>query len=164
MVSSQQKESTARASSFFFNDTATTEIYTLSLHDALPISVELRAHHGRIIRYLDHHDALGPARDASPRSAGRAPDAERPGDRAGARGAARAWHGRRAELRAAQSSGRHAGFHALRRRHLLRLGAAVPRPYLPRVAGPAAAQRRRGGDERSALRLKAAGRLSEPGY
>src|SRR5258707_10077870 len=26
------------ASIFFFNDTATTEIYTLSLHDALPIS------------------------------------------------------------------------------------------------------------------------------
>ena len=26
---------------FFFNDTATTEIYTLSLHDALPISVVL---------------------------------------------------------------------------------------------------------------------------
>src|SRR3712207_8959970 len=25
---------------FFFNDTATTEIYTLSLHDALPISKE----------------------------------------------------------------------------------------------------------------------------
>src|SRR5688572_31577591 len=25
------------SSSFFFNDTATTEIYTLSLHDALPI-------------------------------------------------------------------------------------------------------------------------------
>src|ERR1051326_9593576 len=25
--------------SFFFNDTATTEIYTLSLHDALPISI-----------------------------------------------------------------------------------------------------------------------------
>src|SRR2546429_8501007 len=25
---------------FFFNDTATTEIYTLSLHDALPIYVE----------------------------------------------------------------------------------------------------------------------------
>src|SRR3989442_8547080 len=39
---------------FFFNDTATTEIYTLSLHDALPISVlaggpDVRAgerHHG----------------------------------------------------------------------------------------------------------------------
>src|SRR3712207_9526955 len=27
---------------FFFNDTATTEIYTLSLHDALPISRSLR--------------------------------------------------------------------------------------------------------------------------
>src|SRR5581483_12223745 len=29
-------------SRFFFNDTATTEIYTLSLHDALPISKMLR--------------------------------------------------------------------------------------------------------------------------
>src|SRR3712207_7075197 len=28
---------------FFFNDTATTEIYTLSLHDALPISVSRAA-------------------------------------------------------------------------------------------------------------------------
>src|SRR3712207_7216452 len=27
---------------FFFNDTATTEIYTLSLHDALPISTVVR--------------------------------------------------------------------------------------------------------------------------
>src|ERR1017187_10454531 len=27
---------------FFFNDTATTEIYTLSLHDALPIPVRTR--------------------------------------------------------------------------------------------------------------------------
>src|ERR1051326_9592769 len=27
--------------SFFFNDTATTEIYTLSLHDALPIYLKL---------------------------------------------------------------------------------------------------------------------------
>src|SRR5690348_17766074 len=27
--------------SFFFNDTATTEIYTLSLHDALPISTPI---------------------------------------------------------------------------------------------------------------------------
>src|SRR5687768_18278779 len=27
---------------FFFNDTATTEIYTLSLHDALPISTAIR--------------------------------------------------------------------------------------------------------------------------
>jgi len=28
---------------FFFNDTATTEIYTLSLHDALPISASTAA-------------------------------------------------------------------------------------------------------------------------
>src|SRR2546429_4169693 len=28
---------------FFFNDTATTEIYTLSLHDALPISIPRNA-------------------------------------------------------------------------------------------------------------------------
>src|SRR5256885_13403716 len=28
------------ANFFFFNDTATTEIYTLSLHDALPISTQ----------------------------------------------------------------------------------------------------------------------------
>src|SRR3712207_9035261 len=35
---------------FFFNDTATTEIYTLSLHDALPICAQLgrgeRGEHG----------------------------------------------------------------------------------------------------------------------
>src|SRR3712207_7045085 len=29
---------------FFFNDTATTEIYTLSLHDALPISPRRNGH------------------------------------------------------------------------------------------------------------------------
>src|SRR2546430_13030262 len=34
---------------FFFNDTATTEIYTLSLHDALPISL-LLAMLGGVIR------------------------------------------------------------------------------------------------------------------
>src|SRR2546429_5726740 len=31
---------------FFFNDTATTEIYTLSLHDALPICAQLGPLHG----------------------------------------------------------------------------------------------------------------------
>src|SRR5690348_9763933 len=34
--------STTTFTSFFFNDTAPTEIYTLSLHDALPISVRRR--------------------------------------------------------------------------------------------------------------------------
>src|SRR5476651_1326496 len=34
---------------FFFNDTATTEIYTLSLHDALPISAEMQDDLRRIV-------------------------------------------------------------------------------------------------------------------
>src|SRR5437868_9037355 len=33
---------------FFFNDTATTEIYTLSLHDALPISSQIEIGAGEI--------------------------------------------------------------------------------------------------------------------
>src|SRR5438876_2469790 len=33
---------------FFFNGTATTEIYTLSLHDALPISIALFGHGLRV--------------------------------------------------------------------------------------------------------------------
>src|SRR3712207_9152029 len=41
---------------FFFNDTATTEIYTLSLHDALPISAALQL--GRqALGLLDRHGA-----------------------------------------------------------------------------------------------------------
>src|SRR5580692_12323729 len=40
---------------FFFNDTATTEIYTLSLHDALPISVAHRAHHVRAAVFTSAH-------------------------------------------------------------------------------------------------------------
>src|SRR5438093_8572030 len=38
----------------FFNDTATTEIYTLSLHDALPIliSVDRRADAGELVRRM----------------------------------------------------------------------------------------------------------------
>src|SRR3712207_7389127 len=42
---------------FFFNDTATTEIYTLSLHDALPIS---QAQHGLVVAQRP----TGEARDA----------------------------------------------------------------------------------------------------
>src|SRR5258705_9352408 len=38
---------------FFFNDTATTEIYTLSLHDALPISA------GYTATFLPHPAAIG---------------------------------------------------------------------------------------------------------
>src|SRR2546427_6716678 len=39
---------------FFFNDTATTEIYTLSLHDALPIWLD----HGGLGQHADH-DLVG---------------------------------------------------------------------------------------------------------
>src|SRR3712207_8213151 len=55
---------------FFFNDTATTEIYTLSLHDALPISDELYNLAAQSFvavsfeqpLYTAEIDALGPAR------------------------------------------------------------------------------------------------------
>src|SRR3712207_8303487 len=41
---------------FFFNDTATTEIYTLSLHDALPISFAPRAPDLRAGLGDQHHE------------------------------------------------------------------------------------------------------------
>src|SRR4051812_49670609 len=46
---------------FFFNDTATTEIYTLSLHDALPISaVGVKVHgHGLQLAVGRHRAAQG---------------------------------------------------------------------------------------------------------
>src|SRR3712207_8454234 len=60
---------------FFFNDTATTEIYTLSLHDALPIWLPPpTATSGRPAR---------PGTDRGPPSpAGRAQPAARPAERA----------------------------------------------------------------------------------
>src|SRR3712207_8925451 len=45
---------------FFFNDTATTEIYTLSLHDALPILAGQHARHGLQGLRVRHHLALVP--------------------------------------------------------------------------------------------------------
>src|SRR5256885_17240026 len=42
---------------FFFNDTATTEIYTLSLHDALPISSSRRYRLSSLAAFsLSHRD------------------------------------------------------------------------------------------------------------
>src|SRR2546430_12047674 len=53
------------SSFFFFNDTATTEIYTLSLHDALPISPS-RGWRGRA-----GGPGLGPLPGRLPRGRGR---------------------------------------------------------------------------------------------
>src|SRR3712207_8070400 len=64
---------------FFFNDTATTEIYTLSLHDALPIlhqgvaaEVDAEREHARRLPVLEHgaHDGRQQAahRSWAPRS------------------------------------------------------------------------------------------------
>src|SRR5688572_33129478 len=61
--------------SFFFNDTATTEIYTLSLHDALPLPLPELALDGveeRVVLLLDgevpvagHAEAVGGADDVA---------------------------------------------------------------------------------------------------
>src|SRR2546422_2131528 len=76
---------------FFFNDTATTEIYTLSLHDALPISqgpAEIR--HGEVVDEYATAAAVARARDplhllhdhAVPRqSLGQLVRRDEPGDR-----------------------------------------------------------------------------------
>src|SRR3712207_8072824 len=53
----------------FFKDTATTEIYTLSLHDALPISASAAPWLSAIARNVCLRWARGRARDAA-RSAG----------------------------------------------------------------------------------------------
>src|SRR5258708_18202900 len=57
---------------FFFNDTATTEIYTLSLHDALPISAAVPASR-RSSQFLVPQNAAGQTRHAPPHSTGSAP-------------------------------------------------------------------------------------------
>src|SRR3712207_7852966 len=52
--------------SFFFNDTATTEIYTLSLHDALPISsAEPQLRHQDSAVRRGPGAAPGPGRDGA---------------------------------------------------------------------------------------------------
>src|SRR6266487_4834301 len=79
---------------FFFNDTATTEIYTLSLHDALPNLVcpiwhltDPSAHHWRAVRPDSSYTARSARSSATsppwypyrvPRSARRSPARTRP--------------------------------------------------------------------------------------
>src|SRR3712207_7483671 len=68
---------------FFFNDTATTEIYTLSLHDALPISGFRQDHAGRQAVALAQGAGApadaGRGRPAAPERGQPAPGARRPG-------------------------------------------------------------------------------------
>src|SRR2546426_11323007 len=60
---------------FFFNDTATTEIYTLSLHDALPILRPRRARdRGRVDQGVHEPDRRARAADAQDGAAARALD------------------------------------------------------------------------------------------
>src|SRR3712207_7466504 len=68
---------------FFFNDTATTEIYTLSLHDALPISGSLGDDRGVGSRPGLRESPERPVRDLGGRGEGslRALQRARPGDR-----------------------------------------------------------------------------------
>src|SRR3712207_8454566 len=51
---------------FFFNDTATTEIYTLSLHDALPIWTSLAAGWNARMRSPQPPSAPGAERNCAP--------------------------------------------------------------------------------------------------
>src|SRR2546429_9496677 len=64
---------------FFFNDTATTEIYTLSLHDALPIWRDRAARAGR--GFDGRPGGVGPEDELALRR-GRRRAAGRPGARA----------------------------------------------------------------------------------
>src|SRR5436190_24140245 len=55
----------------FFDDTATTEIYTLSLHDALPISkgLTVKVTGGRVVRWRHNlYEALGDDRQLDRKS------------------------------------------------------------------------------------------------
>src|SRR2546427_12789905 len=53
---------------FFFNDTATTEIYTLSLHDALPICTQMVQRRGK--HAIDRNLHLVPLRSEGPKRLG----------------------------------------------------------------------------------------------
>src|SRR5258708_17908721 len=135
---------------FFFNDTATTEIYTLSLHDALPISRavlraadvdrsfglaarargerlgtrEHPAHARRQLCHLADHHLVGPARGAAPGATLRE---HHPVQRAPAG---------RWRIRRAGALDRPAGVHARHQRSLLALGLDLPRADRSRVVPP----------------------------
>src|SRR5256885_8686833 len=55
---------------FFFNDTATTEIYTLSLHDALPIFPSGGWRHAGDFRFSTRHLGTGAPANTTRRATG----------------------------------------------------------------------------------------------
>src|SRR2546426_7396689 len=61
---------------FFFNDTATTEIYTLSLHDALPIFFAITRYAERLLKNLDWLDWSASTRTLQRNWIGRSEGAE----------------------------------------------------------------------------------------
>src|SRR3972149_3707928 len=69
---------------FFFNDTATTEIYTLSLHDALPITPdEMKSRSERCLGLIDGAYPKEMVSDEKDRSASVSEEGRRGGDRPG---------------------------------------------------------------------------------
>src|SRR3972149_10510256 len=69
---------------FFFNDTATTEIYTLSLHDALPISPdEMKSRSERCLGLIDGAYPKEMVSDEKDRSASVSEEGRRGVDRPG---------------------------------------------------------------------------------
>src|SRR2546425_9751736 len=134
---------------FFFNDTATTEIYTLSLHDALPIFAQP---HGMVLR---DRARSGPARSPA-RALVAGPLPARAGGDGSARGFSRPspapGAGAGPGIARAQESDdapHHRGVGALLRRHdggggvlRQRRGAVLP-ARAPAVAGGASVARRR---------------------
>src|SRR2546429_939771 len=73
---------------FFFNDTATTEIYTLSLHDALPILPDhhalrrnSRVIHSRQVQSVVSPHAMPARQDVDFRVVQHVPDMQRAGNR-----------------------------------------------------------------------------------
>src|SRR5579884_3398852 len=142
---------------FFFNDTATTEIYTLSLHDALPISRRARAERRRAarprhaLRVAEDRspDRQHPARLAAPAACADGRQlAARCLQRASPRAARSAAPAERAE-RPAHPHRRARRRHARRRRGVLRLRAPRPQPQ-ERTRRRADAQAPRPGDHRQA--------------
>src|SRR5256885_14715867 len=63
---------------FFFNDTATTEIYTLSLHDALPISIDPHPHRAEGVVAAPKHPLFRGWSKAYSRGRPRPPGSGRP--------------------------------------------------------------------------------------